>query len=215
MPADARAAARRRPPASARGPPRRAAHLAAPRAAQVGQRTLAVGLARELLMHLPEPFKQSTFEAAAAAAGEGEGEGEDGGGSVAAPWSVVCLAAMLHRRGAARARPPLPPLPRAPRAPPACAPTPRPPAAPPLARRCSDKAAAVRARALSDLAEAVACFGELLGRDPASDEYRVAERFVGGLAAAAQLTVRRGGGAGRHRGRLRRGGRRRAGAPGG
>jgi len=48
----------------------------------------------------------------------------------------------------------------------------------------------VRARALSDLAEVVLCFGELLSRDPASDEYRVAERFVAGLVAAAQLQVR-------------------------
>jgi hypothetical protein len=47
----------------------------------------------------------------------------------------------------------------------------------------------VRARALSDLSEVVACFGELLARDPASDEYRVAERFVAGLVAAAHLEV--------------------------
>jgi hypothetical protein len=128
-------------------------------APQIAHRSLAVGLARELLMHLPEPFKQSTFEAAAASAGATPAAD----GMVPAPWSVVCLAALLHR--------------------------------------CSDKAAAVRARALSDLAEVVACFGELLARDPASDEYRVAERFVAGLVAAAQLQVgprtrARGAGAG-------------------
>lgn len=59
-------------------------------------------------------------------------------------------------------------------------------------RRCSDKSAIVRARALSDLSEVVACFGDLLARDPASDQYRVAERFVAGLVAAAKLQVRAG-----------------------
>jgi hypothetical protein len=47
----------------------------------------------------------------------------------------------------------------------------------------------VRAKALAELAEVVSCFGELLARDPASDEYRVAERFVAGLVAAAELQV--------------------------
>jgi hypothetical protein len=47
----------------------------------------------------------------------------------------------------------------------------------------------VRARALSDLAEIVDCFGELLAQDPGSEQYAVAEAFVLGLAAAAQLEV--------------------------
>ena len=126
------------------------------RSAKVGHRVLAAALARELLMHLPEPFKQSTFDTAAGEAADGaaddaEAEADGAAATVPAPWSVVCLAALLHR--------------------------------------CSDKAAAVRARALSDLSEVVACFGELLGRDPASDEYRVAERFPAGLVAAAALQL--------------------------
>ena len=50
----------------------------------------------------------------------------------------------------------------------------------------------MRARALSDLAEIVDCFGELLAQDPGSEQYAVAEAFVLGLAAAAQLQVRHG-----------------------
>ncbi|GBF90548.1 hypothetical protein Rsub_03119 [Raphidocelis subcapitata] len=145
------------------------------RSNKVGQRCLAVALARELLMHLPEPFKQSTFEAAAQAGGPAPA-GRDGEPAVAAPWSVVCLAALLHR--------------------------------------CSDKAAAVRARALSDLAEVVACFGELLTRDPASDEYRVAERFVAGLVAAAQLQLPRPAGAAKKDAKAKKAAARRAGSPG-
>jgi len=52
-------------------------------------------------MHLPEPFKQSTFEQAADAGG-GAGPIDDdcaAGETVPAPWSVVCLASMLHRCG--------------------------------------------------------------------------------------------------------------------
>ena len=47
----------------------------------------------------------------------------------------------------------------------------------------------MRARALSELSEVMASFGDLLARDPASAEYMVAERFVAGLVAAAQLQV--------------------------
>ena len=67
--------------------------------AQIGQRCLAVGLARELLMYLPEPFQQSTFQQAAAAAMDAADGGDSAGeaGMVPAPWSVVCLAALLQR----------------------------------------------------------------------------------------------------------------------
>lgn len=93
---------------------------------QLGLRTLSVGLANNLLLNLPEPFKRSTF---AAAAGSGSGSGQPpapaqpGGeadaitatpaptraaqskskappvpaGMVVAPWSVVALATLLHR----------------------------------------------------------------------------------------------------------------------
>lgn len=54
-------------------------------------RTLAVGLASCLLMHLPEPFKATTFLQPPAAQ-----QGAPAG-YTRAPWSVVCLAAMLHR----------------------------------------------------------------------------------------------------------------------
>lgn len=66
--------------------------------------------------------------------------------------------------------------------PPACAPAP--------ARRCSDKGAAVRSRALSNLAEVVDTFGSLLSQEPASDQYMVAEAFLHGLCAAQQIKVR-------------------------
>lgn len=97
-------------------------------ALQLGLRTLSVGLANSLLMNLPEPFKRSTFEAAAAqAAADAQAEQaaaaavaaattSSGGvvatpaptraaaasvscppGMVVAPWSVVALAALLHR----------------------------------------------------------------------------------------------------------------------
>jgi hypothetical protein len=86
-----------------------------------------VGLANNLLMNLPEPFKHSTFAAAAAAAPEApppaqsqggeadaafvatpaptraaQGAGSSRGagvpaGMVVAPWSVVALATLLHR----------------------------------------------------------------------------------------------------------------------
>jgi len=92
-----------------------------PRQAQLGLRTLSVGLANNLLMNLPEPFKRSTFAAAAASmpgqAGIATGEADAaitatpaptraarGGrgpavpaGCVVAPWSVVALATLLHR----------------------------------------------------------------------------------------------------------------------
>jgi hypothetical protein len=55
--------------------------------------------------------------------------------------------------------------------------------------RCSDRSAVVRSRGLSDLAEVVDCFGELLAADPTSEQYAVAEAFVLGLAAAAHVQV--------------------------
>lgn len=94
---------------------------------QLGLRTLSVGLANHLLVNLPEPFKRTTFAAAqvvAAAAAQAADElvtsaaAETGSmlatatpaptrvrgagrtvpeGMVAAPWSVVALAALLHR----------------------------------------------------------------------------------------------------------------------
>lgn len=93
-------------PLAAAHPPTYKRCLAAPlcrtSGVQIGQRCLAVGLARELLMYLPEPFQQSTFQAAAAAAADTEDAagGGAGAGMVPAPWSVVCLAALLHRWGA-------------------------------------------------------------------------------------------------------------------
>lgn len=56
-------------------------------------------------------------------------------------------------------------------------------------RRCSDKSAVVRARALSDLAEVVDCFASLLAEHPGSEQHQVAEAFVEGLGAAAALQV--------------------------
>lgn len=88
---------------------------------QLGLRTLSVGLANNLLMNLPEPFKRSTFAAAAATmpgqAGIAAGEADAAitatpaptraarssrgpavpAGCVVAPWSVVALATLLHR----------------------------------------------------------------------------------------------------------------------
>lgn len=55
--------------------------------------------------------------------------------------------------------------------------------------RCSDKSAVVRAKALSDLADVVATFGELLGYGVDSDQYCISERFVPALAGAARLQV--------------------------
>jgi hypothetical protein len=49
-------------------------------------------------MHLPEPFKLSTFQQAAAAGCTAPPAANVPAGDVVpAPWSVVCLAAMLHR----------------------------------------------------------------------------------------------------------------------
>jgi hypothetical protein len=50
-------------------------------------------------MHLPEPFQQSTFQQAADAGAAADASGERGAARdvVPAPWSVVCLAALLHR----------------------------------------------------------------------------------------------------------------------
>lgn len=90
---------------------------------QLGLRTLSVGLANNLLLNLPEPFKRSTFAAAAASApghaapAQPEGEldaitatpaptraAQDSSkgpnvpaGMTVAPWSVVALATLLHR----------------------------------------------------------------------------------------------------------------------
>jgi hypothetical protein len=47
----------------------------------------------------------------------------------------------------------------------------------------------VRARALSDLAEVVECFGQLLAQDPATEQHQVAEAFLEGVEAAAALQV--------------------------
>lgn len=92
---------------------------------QLGLRTLSVGLANNLLLNLPEPFKRSTFAAAAASAPGGAaapaqpaGEADAAftatpaptraaearrkgpnvpAGMVVAPWSVVALATLLQR----------------------------------------------------------------------------------------------------------------------
>jgi DMSO/TMAO reductase YedYZ molybdopterin-dependent catalytic subunit len=90
---------------------------------QLGLRTLSVGLANNLLLNLPEPFKRSTFAAAAASAPSSAAPAQPDGqmdaitatpaptraaqgrnkgpvvpaGSVVAPWSVVALATLLHR----------------------------------------------------------------------------------------------------------------------
>lgn len=79
---------------------------------QLGLRTLSVGLANTLLMQLPEPFRRSTFAAAAAgpcippaAAGDDEAAPvapaapECPAGCVYAPWSVTALATLLQRCG--------------------------------------------------------------------------------------------------------------------
>jgi len=98
---------------------------------QIGLRTLAVGLANNLVMNLPEPFKRSTFAGADAAARRQQAATETASmaagadlagtsaaampapvsgrnkdvampaGMVVAPWSVIALAAMLHRYGVA------------------------------------------------------------------------------------------------------------------
>jgi hypothetical protein len=88
-----------RPLTPAAAPPSAPCCLVFPIRPQIGQRCLAVGLARELLMHLPEPFQQSTFQQAADAGAAADASGERGAARdvVPAPWSVVCLAALLHR----------------------------------------------------------------------------------------------------------------------
>lgn len=93
---------------------------------QLGLRTLSVGLANNLLMNLPEPFKRTTFAAAAASApgpaapAQQQGEADAAitatpaptraaqgrskaptvpAGMAVAPWSVVALATLLQRCG--------------------------------------------------------------------------------------------------------------------
>eukprot|EP00775_Hariotina_reticulata_P011091 gene11092-11246_t len=151
------------------------------RSSKIGLRTLAVGLANNLVMNLPEPFKRSTFAGADAAASRRQLATETAAttgaadcgvtgaaampapvssrkkaaalpiGMTLAPWSVIALAAMLHR--------------------------------------CSDKSAVVRGRALADLAEVVECFGQLLAQDPVTEQHQVAEAFLEGVEAAAALQV--------------------------
>lgn len=122
---------------------------------QVAHRSLSVSLAGSLLMNLPEAFKHSTFLAAASKPVPAAAAMQ---GLVAAPWSAVCLAAMLQRS--------------------------------------SDKAAAVRAKALAELADIVTKFTGLLELDVNSLEYSMAESFALGLCAAGRVQVRIGVGAG-------------------
>ncbi len=71
---------------------------------QTAHRTLAVGLSQSLLMHLPEPFKHSTFTTPAPTlpantTANSTTPAAAAPGLVPAPWSAVCLAVLLQRCG--------------------------------------------------------------------------------------------------------------------
>jgi hypothetical protein len=59
---------------------------------QLGLRTLSVGLANNLLMNLPEPFKRSTFAAAAAQAAAAEDEAAEAEQAAAAAATTAAAA---------------------------------------------------------------------------------------------------------------------------
>lgn len=63
-----------------------------------------------------------------------------------------------------------------------------------LARRCADKAPAVRAKALANLGELVATFSALLAQDVASSQYAIALDFVKALTATKHMVVHGQGG---------------------
>lgn len=65
---------------------------------QLGLRTLSVGLANNLLMNLPEPFKRSTFAAAEAAAAAGA-KGDAGEEAVAGDGKAGAAAATTAGTG--------------------------------------------------------------------------------------------------------------------
>jgi hypothetical protein len=75
---------------------------------QLGLRTLSVGLANNLLMNLPEPFKRSTFAAAAAQAAAAEDEAAEAeqaaaAAAAAAAGGRVATPAPTRRPGPAAA----------------------------------------------------------------------------------------------------------------
>lgn len=74
---------------------------------QLGLRTLSVGLANNLLMNLPEPFKRSTFAAAAAQAAAAEDEAAEAEQATAAATTeaggLVATPAPTRRLGSAAA----------------------------------------------------------------------------------------------------------------
>ncbi|WIA29655.1 hypothetical protein OEZ86_012141 [Tetradesmus obliquus] len=154
------------------------------RTPKLGLRTLSVGLANNLLMNLPEPFKRSTFAAAAAQAAAAEDEAAEAEQATAAATTeaggLVATPAPTRRPGSAAAASAPTGMVVAPWSVVALA---------ALLQRCSDKSAVVRARALSDLAEVVDCFASLLAEHPGSEQHQVAEAFVEGLGAAAALQV--------------------------